>query len=154
FPKFQGALKQSVDLRFDLEHVTPEVSSDALHRQRFELSERVRRGELAGILEIGPNVPQAIVAGSPEKLPDDEIVRFSTNTPTAMAFRDWANRTIDVMIKRERLSALNLPQDQFGKILSHIAIVNKGLARKDPSGAITYTEAEHEIASFLIPFGL
>jgi ABC-2 type transport system permease protein len=43
--------------RFSLERVEPSADTvEAIARQRLELSERVRRGELFGFIEIGPDV--------------------------------------------------------------------------------------------------
>jgi ABC-2 type transport system permease protein len=155
FPKLEDALKKRTDLdsRFILERITP-ASADAVDRQRFELSERVRRGQIAGILEIGANVPTAVVKWNADQAPDTDVVRFRTNTPAAMGFRDWAERTVDFLVKRNRLTAINVPADQLDKLLWRVPVVSAGLAQKDASGAIVYTAADREIASFLIPFGL
>ena len=49
-------LDQSADLksRYELEPVKPAGDGQAAMGQRFELSERVRRGDLAGILDARP----------------------------------------------------------------------------------------------------
>jgi ABC-2 type transport system permease protein len=156
YPKLVDELSKRDDMeaRFVIEHIAPASGDDAINLQRFDLSERVRRGDLTGILEIGEKVPSAIVADAPRNLPDDEIVRYRTNTPAAMGFRDWAGKAIDRIVQRERLAKLSLSEAQVKTIQSKVAVESAGLARKDSTGKIVYSEAERDVVSFLIPFGL
>lgn len=159
FPKLEDALKEKKDLaeKFALERVDPATNPHAIEQQSFELSERVRGGTLGGILEIGHGVPSAIIPPDPgdaDTLPDDQLIRFRTNTPAAMPVRDWAKGAINRIVQQQHLSGMNLSDAQVRQIQSQIPVVNHGLSRKNAAGAIEDSQPERDLASFLIPFGL
>ncbi len=156
YPRLVAELDRRSDLktRFQLEHIAPPDDPAKLDQQNFILSERVRQGALAGILEIGRDVPDAIIPDKPSDLAADETVRYRTNTPAGLAFREWAARAINRIVQRQHLAGLDLTDEQMMQIQSQVAVVNKGLARKDAAGAVVYSEPDRDVASFLIPFGL
>ena len=145
--------KQQTTSRYVLEKFAPAEGKEAQDRQRFELSERVRRGELLAVIEIGSEVPAAIVPETKAKPPEDQTVIFQSNNPNAMEFRTVAASAINHSVWSKRLAALGVASTDVAKYETPARIRDRGLAHKDPSGAIVYGE-EHEILAFLIPFGL
>jgi ABC-2 type transport system permease protein len=91
--------KKQVKPTFDVKIDAP--AQDIL-QQRYELSERVRKGELVGFLEIGPNIyPTSYPKASPDK-DEKRAVRYQSNNPLYNDFQLWVSDVInkDVLEKR------------------------------------------------------
>ena len=80
-------------------------SPDAVAAQRYELSQRVARDELEGVLEIGPKV--FAVRGNPfqppDKVDDASAIRFQSKKPNQHEFTTWAEQTLNAEIRSRRL---------------------------------------------------
>ena len=143
----------------------------AVDRQRLELSRRTRDKELLGFAEIGPNVVEPNVAGllrttlnakaaapdqpvdaSPaalagnlfaqlNELPDDAVVRYSTNQPTLTVFRNWLQQAIAQPVAAARMAKLGVNPIELVKLTSAILpppIVDRGMADAAGDGAVRY----------------
>src|SRR5262249_52512897 len=95
--------------KFDLEVVAPAGDGDEeVGRQRYELSQKIEKGDLDGVLEIGPDVLKVAVApgAEDEKAGDRVAIRFQTKSPTqGVAFRVWAELAVNDAVQVCRLSA-------------------------------------------------
>ena len=141
--------------RFVLEPVEPAFDEQAIHQQRFELSQRVRNGEIFAFLEIGRGILEPPAAAASESVADERLVRYQSNAPTYLDFRRLAETTINRFARVHRLAELGVPEEQLDPLLAAVPLVDRGLARRDPAtGAITYTRADSQWAALFVPFAL
>lgn len=151
--------------KFLVEAVTPSSpTAEAVAAQRFSLSERVRKKELAGVLEIGPDalkapsgeLPALDPRGRRLKPPEDrEAVRYQTNTPLEDAFPKWAEAVVTAAAMQHRASAAKVSLKAVTDTLMPVPLVMKKLSKKEPeTGAISDADDEGRVASFLAPAGL
>ena len=160
--------KAQTSPRFLVEVVPPsEPTPEAMAKQRFDLSERVRKKELNGLLEIGPEALEtpkgALPALDPRgrwlKPPDDrEAIRYQTDRPLDDDFPDWVTGIVTGAAMQHRSS------ESKGSVAAALKAVNtlippqlvtKKLSKRDPeSGAISDAPEEGRATSFLAPAGL
>ena len=151
--------------KFLIETVPPSApTAEAMAAQRFELSERVRKKELVGVLEVGPDalkvpageLPALDARGRRLKPPEDrEAIRYQTNTPLDDDFPRWAEAVVTASAMQHRASAAKVSLKAVTDTLIAVPLVMKKLSKKDPeSGAISDATDEGRAASFLAPAGL
>lgn len=129
---------------------TAQASAD-LTQQRFDLSERIRRGELIAFVEIGGNITTGPADGSK----DENLIRWQTNSPTWFGVRQMVHRAVNLAARKQRLEALGVPPDKSVQAMSEVLIVDRGLTRRDDAGQLTENEAQRDqLASVFIPLGL
>jgi ABC-2 type transport system permease protein len=149
---------------FAIERVAPSADTlDAIKAQRFELSERVRRGEIFGFLEIGPQVfdyepdptrtPQA--AAPSEQNADRRAIRYQSNSPTYDEFQKWGRPILEQTIQEARFQAADLPGGTVRAVLKPTPLLVKGLSEKDAAtGGVQEAKDENPIVSVLVPAAL
>src|SRR5205823_4665732 len=110
-----GAPRQAPYL---LEQVAVPAEAD-LPQLRFDLSERVRKDELTGILEIGPKVLEPVPIETALKIgladfkrgeADPEVLaplepyflRYQTNRPSYFDFPKWAEKLVSMEVQSLR----------------------------------------------------
>ncbi len=149
-----------------LERVPPPGdSADALAALRLEQSERVRRGELAGIIEIGPDVDE--VAPPTAELRDFEMtgprpefderlaVRFQAHSHTSPDFPEWLRRTVSAAVQERRCRQRGLSAGEVRELMRPVPVLAKELSVCDPrTGAIRDGAAANRVVSILAPAGL
>lgn len=114
---------------------------------RFRLSERVRAGELTGILEIGPDV----VFGAAETAG----LRYQSNRPAYQDFARWANEQINREAKTERAVKRAIDVKEVDAIARPVPLVSKGLTTRDAAtGELREGEDQNPIVAFLLPGGM
>ena len=165
---FDPKTRAQTSPKFLVEVVPPsEPTPEAMARQRFELSERVRKKELNGVLEVGPDaletpkgaLPALDARGRWLKPPDDRAaIRYQTDRPLVDDFAEWANTVVSNAAQQHRSSASKVSLvavlNQV-KTLLPVPLVTKKLTKKDPeSGAISDAPDEGRATSFLAPAGL
>jgi ABC-2 type transport system permease protein len=144
---------------------TPASSAEpaAIQSQRFELSERVRRGEIFGFLDIGARVfefppnasatPDAAMA--PDWQRDQSQIRYQSNSPTYDDFENWARPILEHAIHESRFQTAGLSSPVVRSVLQPVTLVAKGLSEKDTkSGEIQEAEDKNPIVSILAPAAL
>lgn len=172
---------------FELEVIPPAPLTDpaSVDRQRLELSERTRSKAILAFVEIGekvnqPDAAKLIKLGSQaatqqsadasmasmqanlftrmSELPDEAIIRYSTNQPTLTVFRDWLQRTITQPVAEQRMMKLGVSQAQVLQITDVILpppVVDRGMARTAADGSITYESSKaNVITNMLLPIAL
>ena len=136
---------------------------DDIERQRYELSERVRRGEIFGFLEIGRTVadyrsggdesPQAVSAEDRRLAPG--VVRYQSNSPTYDDFQKWAGPILERAVQEIRIQGAGLPSSALRSVLQPVPLLVKGLSAKDAqTGNIQEAKDENPVVSVLAPAGL
>jgi ABC-2 type transport system permease protein len=147
---------------FTLEEVQASAEApDAIKQQRFELSERVRRGEIFGFLDIGAGVYEFEHAaqtrsgpGSESQL-DQSLIRYHSNSPTYDDFQDWARPILEHAIQESRFQSAGLSSPVVRSALTPVVLVAKELSEKDTaSGEIQEAKDENPIVAILAPAGL
>src|SRR3989442_6849151 len=143
----------------------------AIDQVRYELSEKVRKQELFGFLEIGPDVakfqpgvktPEATSVDDEPRdavspTDDSHVVRYQSNSATYNAFENWARGILNKEVQRARFEAarVNLPQPELQELLRPVTLVAKGLSSRDPAtGEIEEAPDENLAASFGLPGGM
>src|SRR5262249_7297531 len=140
------------------------------------LSERVRKKELLGFLEIGRNVYDgksmlATLAANTDKftrddqekglnaipsfsfLPDGLVLRYQSNSPMYGSFYHWAQQTLTAAILLERSAQNHVDLIKVQETVTPPQVLNKGLTRKSPrTGAIEDGKDVNFLASFFAPF--
>lgn len=149
---------------FTIDHVAASFyAPDAVQQQRFELSERVRHGEIFGFLEIGPRVFEhesdaaedspaepAVEGGS-----DQSVIRYQSNSPTYDEFQNWARPLLEHEIQEVRFQRAGLPSAMVRSVLQPAPLLVKGLSEKDAStGDIQEAKDENPMVSVLAPGAL
>jgi ABC-2 type transport system permease protein len=162
--------------KFAVERVAPSADNPAaIDQQRFDLSERVRKGTLFGFMEIGGRVfetADSAQASSGGKQPpssrvdDDEAtssptrddrfaIRYQSSSPNYDAFRNWASPVINKVVRDSRYAAEGLPADKVRAAVQRVPLSNKGLTQRNPAtGQFDEARDENPIVSFLAPGGL
>jgi ABC-2 type transport system permease protein len=154
---------------FEIEHVTPsDLTAEAIDQQRFELSERVRQGEIFGFVDIGSKVYEAVAvpqrSTGPKEAPataagenqlDAFVVRYQSNSPTYDDFRNWARPILESAVQDTRFERSGLDEGKVRSIVQPVPLVVKGLSEKDATtGAVQEAKDENEAASILVPAAL
>ncbi len=154
---------------FELESIVPAAEAgDARDQQRLALSERVRKGELSGFLEIGPKAMDPMFSldsllnfggAKPEAEGGDRnngpaTTRFQCKptAPGAMSFFQFC--TQEMMLSR-LLGEKGRNPDTIKKLQSQKPpFVMLGLTQKGPDGKITDDEgAAKAMANFFVAYG-
>jgi ABC-2 type transport system permease protein len=112
---------------FEFETVTPDEAR--LAGQRLELSERLRRGEIAAFLEIPPD------ALHPRGDSPRAISYYSGSG--ADAYQAWLAGAVNDGLRRARVAELGLATDRFREVLDDVPFDSMALIERDPrTGAI------------------
>jgi ABC-2 type transport system permease protein len=133
-------------------------SLEAVQQQRFELSQRVRRGELFGFLEIGSDVfdyDAAESSSANEGETDRSVIRYQSNSPNYDEFQNWARPVLEHVIQETRFQRAGLPSSTVRSVLQPVPLRVKGLSEKDVvTGDIHEAKDENDVISVLAPAAL
>jgi ABC-2 type transport system permease protein len=142
---------KQVKPRFVLEPVAPSPDdADSVSRQRFALSEQVRKGELFGFVEI-PRREAADGAGAPAPY----VLRFQSNHPSYEGFAALADAATAGYVRGTLARKVGLSPEQQKTFLQPVRRESLGLSARDPvTGAITEAPKQNPVAAFLVPAGL
>jgi ABC-2 type transport system permease protein len=146
--------KQQVASRILIEVVPPSApAAEAIAAQRYELSQRVARDELEGIVEIGPKVFE--VRGNPfqqkDKVDDASAIRFQAKKPTRRDFTAWAEQTLNADIRMRRLRDRGIDPASVAAAQEPVPLKYHALTKLTPAG--TYEDAQEgaQLANFFLP---
>jgi ABC-2 type transport system permease protein len=176
---FDPETGKQVKPAFTLERVQPSANTpDAVLQQRYELSERIRKKDLFGFLEIGHDVfdAQAVVAAfavNREKLPKESkgddlasiptfsflpdrlVLRYQSNSPMYGSFHNWATQKLTEAILLRRTKDSDIDLQKLTAAVTPVPMLNKGLTRLSPrTGQIEDGRDVNFLASFFAPFAL
>ena len=120
-------------------------------RQRLELSARVKAGEFAGFLEVGPE----ILSGISKPGDDRAAVRYQSNLLMTNGFTHTVMAAVNEVVQRRRAADLGLAWDKFQLAQLPVPFRSVGLSRLDPvTGAVTEASEKSRLVSILIPISL
>jgi ABC-2 type transport system permease protein len=159
---FDPSTGKQVKPAFTLEQLPASAAApEAIEQQRFELSERVRRGEIFGFLEIGarvfdyPSSGLTNAAPAVDRQPDQSLIRYQSNSPTYGEFQKWARPILEHAIQESRFQIAGLPSPVVRSVLQPVTLVSKGLSEKDPkTGDFRAAKDENPLVSLLAPAAL
>jgi ABC-2 type transport system permease protein len=138
---FQNGSREQAD--YELVFVPP---ADDVTAQRVDLSARHRKGEFAGVLEIGADV----LAAGP--LSDARQIRFQTEKIFELEFGRWATRAVNDAVRVRRLERQGMTPDRIAEIHAPVLLEVRGPTLRDPvTGAVTETQGSSQVAVFLFP---
>jgi ABC-2 type transport system permease protein len=144
---------------FLVEAVKPSgVTGEAVERQRYELSERVRKGELVGFLELldVTSLPRSKVS-SAEKGPavGQVQLRYQSNRVTEEAFARLAETAVAKAVRDGIKQDKDLSEKEVKLLVQPARLEKKGLSERDSrTGKITEVSEQSQIASVAAPAGL
>ncbi len=86
--------------------------------------------------------------------PDDYGLRYQSNTPTYMDFRNWARLVVIEQVQRARADALGLSYEQVQAVMSPLPLRSAGLTERVTTDGQAKTEEQNEVAVLLRPIAL
>ena len=146
---FDAAGKQTA-AKFELERVAPLEQAD---QQHFELSERIRKGELLGYLEIDASILATQASSTAPATRADSPIHYATNRPTYIDFSQLLSTALPPIVQRLRMEAAGMNYTQLAPLLRVPSVDSQGLATRE-NGKVTYESKSGQIASFVVPLVL
>jgi ABC-2 type transport system permease protein len=115
--------------------VEPVEPSEPVEELRAQLSERVRKGELFGFLEIGPQVlephplPEQPGGGQAD---DPHAVRYQSDRPTNRDFPHLVGQVLAEQVPQERVKdyRLSVSPERVKDIVREVPVLPLGLSRR------------------------
>jgi ABC-2 type transport system permease protein len=135
--------------RFKIERAVSE-GDNGLDELRVQLSDRVRKGELLGVLEIHPDVLKLDFKPT-EK---DPGLRYQTNRPTEQEFIGLAKDAAASTVRLARSKSANLPLDKVLLVVADVKVESKGLSQRDAEGKIVDASDQSKLAPIFVPMGM
>ena len=141
---FDAETGEKVQPRYTIEVVEPNrLEPD---RQRLELSDRVRSGELHAFVEIGPG----ILHPSPDG-PSCRIAYYAKNAALDN-LRDWITGPINIELRQLRLEQAGIDQSTAEDLFDWLGAEPLGLVSADSeTGQVKPAEHHHKLHAILIP---
>jgi ABC-2 type transport system permease protein len=138
--------------KFALDVKRPENDSDeAVDALREELSDKVRKGELYGFVEIGPDVGLP-APKEPEKAKAHRGLRYQTNRPTHLAFPKLVEATTTVVIQERRGRQSGIDPARLHEVMQPVEIHSKGLSKRNKiTGKLEDDTESGRFASLIVP---
>ncbi len=138
-------------------HVVEPSTADpkATDQQRYQLSERVRRGKLAGFLEILGGDPYSFPPpGKAEELPHLAL-RYQTNRATDVEFAKLADEAVTKRVRAVLGDRKGLRPAEVQVLVVPAVLQQKGLSVRDEATGEVHEASEHSrLASLVAPMAL
>src|SRR5262245_54333512 len=131
----------------DRREATP-MSPEERDQERFELSEKVRHGEIVGFAEIISAEKDTASNGA------QLIIRYQSNNPTYTAFAQFLEKAVGEIVRQEVAQQVKLDDKNLQTLVNPVKLESKGLSKRDAQGNITEGSEASRITSFLVPFVL
>jgi len=125
---------------------TVEPVEDDLQRQKLELSDRVRRGDLHAFLEIGANVLHPKEGDAASRL------AYHARNSAVDPIRDWLNNLINNDLRKSRMLEAGIDLPRADGILAWIPVEPLGLLSSDAAtGEVREARRSSEAEAVLVP---
>ncbi|MEZ4385652.1 MAG: ABC transporter permease [Nannocystaceae bacterium] len=119
--------------------------------RRLELSEQIRRGDLAAFVEIGGGVVDPKLIGD---APSEGMITYRAESLSFSDLRQWFERSARQAVTRRRLLAAGLDDAAIAAGLTPVPIDAEGLLERAEDGTIVATDKTSALVAELAPFGL
>lgn len=142
--------------RFVIEEVElADDSAAGLEQLHESLSERVRKADLSGFLEVGSLVAQ-VPAADPASAssPDDLVLRYQSNRITQQEFRRLVEAAVNEEMQSRRGLAVGIGDATRREVLQPVQLLSKGLYRRNRAGDLEATSEQSLLAALFVPAGL
>ncbi|MHB1423443.1 MAG: ABC transporter permease [Gemmataceae bacterium] len=140
--------------RFEVEQVSASANApEAIAEQRLALSERIRKGELFGFLDIAPEILNLSRA---EPGQQERLLRYQSDRPTNREFPRLIEKPLLFAIQDVRIDEAHLGEqrEKLREIMRPVSVEALGLTRFNPvSGAIEDASMQSLIAPVAAPIG-
>jgi ABC-2 type transport system permease protein len=159
--------QRQTESRFLLHRIEPPADGEGAELLRAELSDLVRHGELFAFVEIGQDVilssPGSLAArdadplrtfGATPTVPDEIIIRYTSNRPTDLGVQNWAQQALLRSIVMRRAVAAGVPPGTATSLMIPPLTLPKPLAHVDQAGQVRYEPEENRLATFIVPAAL
>jgi ABC-type Na+ efflux pump permease subunit len=147
---FEPGTKKQIQPEFQIKVEPPSDNTpEAIHQQRYELSQQVEQDKYAGIVEIGPKVFELHEPGA--KTTDEDSIRFQAKKPTQQEFMIFARRVLNDGIQIHRLKQEGIDPIKVKKVQQPVDIKYRALTRKELENKPEDAAASAQIANFLLP---
>jgi len=115
--------------------------------QRLELSNRLRRGDLAAFLEIPPDALHPGTRAAPS-------ISYYMASGRADTSQVWLGGAVNDGLRRARLAELGLPATRFNEVLDDIPLQSMALIERDPRTGTIQPARKREPAETVVPIVL
>jgi ABC-2 type transport system permease protein len=115
--------------------------------QRLALSERIRRRQIHGFVEIGAGV----LEGAPGKKPE---ARFHSESAGTRTLNRWFGRTLNGAVQVLRLRDAGLDPALVARATAPVGVESLGLFTRGEGGAVKSGDERSRTTAFLLPFGV
>jgi ABC-2 type transport system permease protein len=138
------------------EDITPSPDTpEAMHQQRFEISQRIDRGELEGLIEIGPDALKTKPGGlyyNAEEADESGAIRFQTKGVTSLGFARMLGLFLNPVAQMERFQNKGLTLKDFEDIQQPLAVQVKSLTQRNPkTGELEDAADETRFVNLFLP---
>ncbi len=150
---FDPETKKQIAPKISLEIVEPENDDpETIAKLRYDLSQRVDKDELEGIVEIGPKVFEIRSAPPPGgKIDDEAAIRFQAKKPTQQRFMEWAGQEINKAIVSHRFDEKKVDKARIEAMLQNAPVRYKALTKQTSEGVYADSSEGAQIAHFMLP---
>lgn len=132
---------------FLLEVIEPDP--EAPDAQRLMLSDRIRSGKLFSIIEIGPGVL------APSANPETAYISYYARNAVMDEVRQWAERPINLHLRRMRLADLGASDSLTNDILAWTVVTAFGLVSRDrETGTIAQARKSTRGEAVVVPIAV
>ncbi len=115
--------------------------------QRLELSNRIRKGDLYGFVEI----PKDVLQTADDKLPT--VITFYAENTTLSNEKRWFDNTLTKIVQTRRLNAAGIDPQMVNRA-SAVTVEGRGLFEQTAGGEIKKAKGRQEVLSILLPLGI
>jgi ABC-2 type transport system permease protein len=148
FDKITGA---QTTPKYVFEIMAPEPGREG--EQRLGLSDRVRKRELYGFVEIGASALRPAKGDDAAKTAANRVDYYSNAGGIDQA-RGWLSGPIADGLRRARLTEAGVAPERFDDLLAPTTVQTMSLVSRDEkTGAIGEAKKRSEIEAFVVPFG-
>jgi ABC-2 type transport system permease protein len=157
------ATDKEIKPSFEVEDEPPSADTpEAIGEQRERLSERVRKGDLFGFLEIGPDVLEPLPPGTDPNSDAGKrhAVRYQSNHPTNEAFPHLVQKQLaesvtkiryEQAVRKEKLSG---SFNEVNAIVQPVPLQSKGLSQRNAKGEVEDATEQNRFAPVVVPLAL
>lgn len=162
FAGMQAMLGQEPELRglipgkTTIEVIEPAGDDDeSIAQQRFDISQKIEKGQYEALIEIGPRAAEApglILPGTKRKFDDDEIVRYQAKGVGALQFRRVVEAIVNQVIQMNRFQDEGVPMLTIARVQQPVPVKARALTRFDAEKN-TYVDGREEaqVVNLILP---
>lgn len=147
---FDKVTREQTTPKYVFEILPPDTGHEA--DQRLALSDRVRKRELYGFLEIGASALHPAKGDEAAKAAGNRVDYYSNAGGIDQA-RSWLSGPIADGLRRARFTDAGIPPDRFDDLLAQTTLQTMSLVSRDQkTGAIGEAKKRSELEAFVVPF--